>query len=215
VTPPNNNIDDVSIVDGVVTTIVRPQDGSALLATMNFPVLADTSELHLDLKWTETEAANPITPPYSGLIDWLVAYDGTTKITVTDNGDGTVNIPAGSEGNDIVFGIPYTFSVTPTRVFVRDRDGRVADMDRLSLNYFEVWCQGTELKSSVAAGKGRGPYTGTWDLTDEEYDEMVKIPVMADAEDAVLTITDTTPWALAISRFGWEGRYFPRTRRAR
>ena len=152
---------------------------------------------------------------------WTLPYQnsGGAVITVVPDGGaaleaspaGTSVIVAGDYSGPATLGYAYQMEVTPSRLFLRGRDGKPDLRGRLVLAVVRVVLDRTSALAATVATPGRSTKTRMFSGLGVA-DETFPVPILANANGVTLTFASSITPA-RISSLEWEGEFTPRNSR--
>jgi len=155
--------------------------------------------------------------------------DPGVTVTYTDQGGGVVYTdedigPDGATVVEVVCGVPYTMIYEPTMPFIRDRNGRVIDTDRLTindvyLNYDQTGLTTIEVENDWGAfreytfnGRVIGAANNLVGFAPLEPGRF-KFPVRQQSDRVVFRIVNRSHLPFQLRDMEWRGRFNQRGRR--
>lgn len=136
------------------------------------------------------------------------------ELVVTRPTATTFTVPGDFTDTELWIGVVYDFTYILSTIFYRTQNtGRAETAGRLQLRYIDVlYLLSKAFTVTVDVGGGRTPIPYVFSSADPVSGKL-HVPVQANNEEAVITITNSTPWQSALSGIDWEGHYTVRSRR--
>jgi hypothetical protein len=185
------------------------------------------TDAHLDRRLSNTSAG--VTTSFDGSQTiWTLPYS-----VATDGSQGALAVYAGAPagllqtsrpapnqiaafgnytGAPVSIGVLYTFSYTPTRIYLRGEGDAAETGGRLQLRWVDVRFTGTTDLSVTSEATGRQPLTRTH-ASETPAEGAVRVSLMARNDTVRLNFTDTSPGPCAVYAIDWEGYYHARSKR--
>lgn len=139
-------------------------------------------------------------------------------------GSGLISIEGNHMSDKLIIGIPYTFRVILSPIFIRQEDsrGNIRAITNGRLQVRSVDLQYSNSGGFVAYVKSRG-HTYSYTLTNKKIGTMrfgdksmvsgtLRIPVQSENTACSISIVSDFPYPLALIGFLWKGSFVPRTK---
>lgn len=239
--PNSNRVHWAGFLDNYLYVIID-RDGNLCLEKIKFDEDVYTNEAqytsHLDRRLTIDDVTMTYDPvnektfvvlPYttSGTVEIISATDEVIAFrnTVTKIASNEFSVPGDiTDANALWVGLPYTFSYEFSRQYMHTVKGSLMLEGRLQLRYMSLEYHNTAYFKFTVAQPGRDPVTTVFDgvfiggqgavLGQASFATGTKrIPLMANAGDVKLTITNDGPFGNAFGAAEWQAIYSPKSKR--
>jgi hypothetical protein len=222
--------------------IVINRDGNLCLEKIKFDEDVYTNEAqytsHLDRRLTIDDVSMTYDPvneltaivlPYttSGTVEVISSTEDVIAFrnTVTKVASNEFTVPGDiTDSTALWVGLPYTFSYEFSRQYMHTQKGNLMLEGRLQLRYMSLEYHNTAYFKFTVSQPGRDPVTTVFDgvivggqgavLGQASFATGTKrIPLMANAGDVKLTITNDGPFGNAFGAAEWQAIYSPKSKR--